>query len=593
MRVLGEPMKKNIHHPIEFHNLNLKNALVRSATNEHMATAQHTPSDKLILFYEEIAKHVGLIITGFCFPSLEEIVTKKMLGLYEDEQIAQYQRLCDAVHKKNTCIFLQIVAGGNFKTKHPIEYSLEELRALPSIFAQCARRAKEAGFDGVQLHFAHGYVCSQFLSPSKNQRHDAYGGNLENRSRLLIDILKEVRQHVPNFHISAKLNCDDFEEHGFTPQEAHLLAKQLETEGLYSLEISGGNCTTLKQEGFYTKEADSIAKALSIPVYCVGGYTSVDAMQEAYNETSIAAYSMSRALTNNPCFTDKDHQKSNCVKCGQCFYRHCPCVQELSNRMLFASDFDGTLAKDHHTIEDKNVKAIQAFALPHVFGIVSGRDPLSLMECCKNAHLPYDFLICFNGALCIDVHEDILYDSPITKSLTDILHYLKESDAFSYHIVGHHQALLNYTNKVCKESIAFEMQQFKAYDMVQHISDMERVYMITCEFQDDETALLHATYINEHFSHLSASANTRFIDIMNNGVSKANSVHHMMTYFHVLKDQVYVIGDSYNDDEMIKQFHGFAIKGNKTVEQHAQYIVEDVHEALAIVNNIENESKST
>lgn len=117
--------RKSLHDPVVLKSMYLKNALIRSATNESMANSFSEPSEKMILLYEELARYVGLIITGFCYPSEDEIVKDHMLGLTNDEQIPAYQRLCKAVHAENSKILLQVVAGGNYGTRKVSDYTVE------------------------------------------------------------------------------------------------------------------------------------------------------------------------------------------------------------------------------------------------------------------------------------------------------------------------------------------------------------------------------------------------------------------------------------------------------------------------------------
>lgn len=331
---------RSIFAPRRLGTLPLKNAIIRSATNENMADARHAPSEKLILYYEEAAAYAGLLISGFCCPSEEEIVTKRMLGLWDERGLAAYRRLCERVHRRNTPILLQIVAGGFYKTRTPDDYDRAGLQRLKQSFLHCAELAEKAGFDGIQLHLAHGYLLSQFLRPDCNHRMDDYGQSAFNRGRLCVELLQELRAQLPAaFHISAKLHCSDFAQGGMTMRESLLLAGRLADAGLDSLEISGGNYRTLHKEGFYFYEAEAFAKALAIPVFAVGGNSDPLIMEERFANSSIAAFSMSRPFTSDPSFAaNKRH--SRCVRCGQCYTLDCPCVQDLKKRELVVWDAD-------------------------------------------------------------------------------------------------------------------------------------------------------------------------------------------------------------------------------------------------------------
>lgn len=575
-------MKKDLFSPIDFHGMPLKNALIRSATNENMAQENHSPSNKLILYYEEMAKHVGMIITGFCYPDKKEIVTKHMLGLDNDAHIEQYSYLCQQVHQHHTKILLQIVAGGNYKSREPKDYSLKEIQAIPNIFATCAQRAQRAGFDGVQLHFAHGYILSQFLTTSKNTRTDEYGGSYGNRVRIHKEIIQEIRDRCrKDFHISIKIHCDDFMEQGFTLEECIMLSQELEQLGLNSIEISGGNYRSLSSDGFYIKEADYIAQRVNIPVFTVGGNKNIAKMQTQFMNTNVQALSMSRSLTNDMCFVDSPASVSSCNKCGSCYTLGTPCVQNLHKRTLFATDFDGTLSKDHHTITSKDIASIKEYALNNVFGIVTGRDPISLLTSLNQVHLPYDFLVCFNGALCIDLHGDILHNEPILDDLQALLYFFKKSDAISCHVIGYQRVLLHYNCEV-DESMKFEKELYKNHSIVSSLEELDNVYMLSCEFANEDVAKKYAEHINVHFPHLGASANTNFIDIMKVGISKLKGMQIMQSHYKIKDKDMYVVGDSYNDIKMIEYYQGFAMRGNKEVEAISNQVVDHVHEAIAL-----------
>lgn len=573
---------KDITKHIPFGNMQLANGFIRSATNENMAREDHTPSDKLVLYYEELAnQEIGMIITGFCFPSIEELAVTHMLGLFDDTQIPAYQYLCEQVHRSDVKILLQIVAGGNHKTRTPQDYSQSEIEQLPQSFADCAKRAYLAGFDGIQLHLAHGYVLSQFLSPNRNERKDMYGGSLEHRETLPLAILDAIRSQVPaGFHISAKLHGSDHDEGGFSLEESLTLAKHLEAHGLDSLEISGGHYHDYHDEGFFYEEACKFADELTIPVFVVGGNKTPSIMAKHFTESNLAGFSMSRALTCDPSILHQLDSSSSCIGCGKCFQLGCRCILNKKHQNLLASDFDGTLSKDHVHVSKENIEAIRTWNLTQIFGLVSGRPTISMEQTCREYHIPYDFIAGFNGALILDACGTILYEKPITQDITDLLEDLRTCDTLGYHVVGKHQVLLNKQERSFDNNPMFEEVLLTIFDVVESLADMDDIYMLSCEFKDQETALKYTSYINERYPYLQASTNLHFIDIMEKGVNKAQAIDFIHSYFHISKENTHVVGDSFNDYDMIKEYHGFAIAGNTMVMSVADHVVSEVHEVI-------------
>lgn len=588
-------MKKNINALISFGNIQLKNGYIRSATNESLATKQHTPSEKLVLYYEELAKHnVGMIITGFCFPSLNEIVSEHMLGLYEDEQIPAFRHLCDTVHKYETPLLLQIVAGGNYKTRTPQDYSINELYALPEIFMNCAKRAQSSDFDGIQLHIAHGYMLSQFLNPNRNKRNDIYGGSLENRSRLLIEILTEIRKNVPSdFHISAKLHCSDYEEGGMTLSESLEVAQMLQDKGLDSLEISGGNYRSLKESNFYHKEANIFAQSLSIPVFVVGGNRDKLYLSKQFEESQLSGFSMCRTFISQPNFLDEKISKDSCIRCAQCYQPGTRCILQRNNQYILASDFDGTLSQDHLSISPADIEAIRLFSKNHIFGIISGRTFLSLEYISNQYHIPYDFLTCFNGALVVDNRGKVLYEQNITQDISSLLEILGNSEADTFHAIGKSQILLGYGADVPSSTLTFEKDLYADFEKVTQLDEIDEIFILTCEFKDDETALRYAQQINKEYPYLHAVTNTRYIDIMEKGVSKQHAVEFLHSYYKIPQERTFTVGDSYNDLEMIRQFNGFAIAGNLDLEDVSTQSVTSVREAIELLLSNKEIEKTT
>jgi len=198
--------------------------------------------------------------------------------------------------------------GMTFAKPHPA--SEEEISNIIEGFSHAAEYLEKAGFDGIELHGAHGYLLSQFLSPTTNKRTDKYGGSLENRARLILEIAQAIRQHTkPDFILSIKLNSVEFQDKGFRPDEARQLCAMLEENKFDFVELSGGTYeqlafqhqreSTKKREAFFMEFADAITPALKkTKSYVTGGFKTVGAMVHALD--SVDGIGLARPITQEP-----------------------------------------------------------------------------------------------------------------------------------------------------------------------------------------------------------------------------------------------------------------------------------------------------
>ena len=335
----------------------LKNRFVRSATWEGMCDVSGAVTDKLIDYYSTLAEGgVGLIISGYSFVRHDGKQLPGKMGIHEDSMIAGLMRLCETVHKADSRIFCQLVhAGGQTTSKvigckpmapsatdfpsygeTPREMSAADIDEVVDAFAMAAKRAELAGFDGVQLHGAHGYLINQFLSPLTNQRTDEYGGCLENRSRFLVRVCENVRRTVdPEFPVTIKLTAADHLAGGFTLNEAVLVAKRLEDVGIDAIEVSSGTPASgemspvrqkimaPEQEAYNADFAKRIKGAVSVPVMVVGGLRSGTVLNRLLQDSSADLLALSRPLIREPdlpsLWQEDDSYASTCISCNGCF----------------------------------------------------------------------------------------------------------------------------------------------------------------------------------------------------------------------------------------------------------------------------------
>ncbi len=344
--------------------LSVKNRFVRGATWECLADDKGHLTDELREIYYELARGgVGTIITGYAFVMEDEQPNPGMMGIYNDSFIAEYKELTDKVHSYDAKIIMQIVYGG-FMTDYNVderviwgpsnaqdentgtfstEMTKEEIRILTKAFGDAARRAKAAGFDGVQIHCAHGYMLSQFISPYFNKREDEYGGSIENRARIVCEVYEAIRKEVgEDFLVTIKMNCTDgIENGGLTEEDALYFGKKLSEIGMDAIEISGGNasikaCTKnnksasrkkivddVNSQSYFSDFAAKLAKEVSTPIILIGGNRNLELLEQLHEKAGIDFFSMSRPLVAEYDLIEKwakdRNHKLKCIACNGCF----------------------------------------------------------------------------------------------------------------------------------------------------------------------------------------------------------------------------------------------------------------------------------
>jgi 2,4-dienoyl-CoA reductase-like NADH-dependent reductase (Old Yellow Enzyme family) len=265
--------------------------------------------------------------------------------------------VAQAVHAAKGKIALQIVHGGSFsnaaltgmeivgpsaaeKDGKPISRALsgKDIADIISDFAHAALRAINAGFDAIQIHAAHGFLISQFLSPAFNRRTDEYGGMLANRARLLLEVVRSIRQTVGrDYPILVKMNSEDFLEGGLTREEAVLVAVMLQEATVDAIEYSGGTVASpetlmpprpgalksAENEGYYREAARLYKQKVNIPLMLVGGIRSYEVADELVKSGTCDYISLSRPLICEPMLVKRwregDRRKAECVSCNACF----------------------------------------------------------------------------------------------------------------------------------------------------------------------------------------------------------------------------------------------------------------------------------
>lgn len=331
--------------------IEVKNRIVRSATYEGFTT-NNAPNERFYDMYENLSKgEVGLIITGYMVFAKTDNVTESVVAINSDT-VPSLKKLTDTVHQNGT----KIVAQLNHATSRtfsevgdvhygPSEYtdpvtgvavsalSLEQIEEFIKEFGTAASLAKSAGFDGVQIHGAHGYLLNKFLNPAYNKRTDKYGADLNGRMQIVLDILAEIKTTCgDDFPVWVKLNSSDFKRNGEGITESEFLetAKALGKNGIDAMEVSGGSMTgehsaarPKKYSAYHLESAKKATKETNTDIILVGGMREIDVIETILSETDIKAVSLSRPFIREPGLVKRwisgDRTKAKCVACNGCF----------------------------------------------------------------------------------------------------------------------------------------------------------------------------------------------------------------------------------------------------------------------------------
>ncbi|MBP2633240.1 MAG: oxidase [Firmicutes bacterium] len=323
---------KTLFDETQLHNIKLKNRMIRSATWERMADKTGHLTDKLLKVYEDLANGgIGLIITSVAYITNDCQDLLGRLGIYDDSFIEDYKQLTKIAHDSKCPIILQLAyAGKDGEGYLPSSPTKEDIKSIVVAFGKSALRAKHAGFDGVQIHAAHGFFLSQFIHPSKNTRQDEYGGSLKNRTRILLEIYDEIRLQTGNdFNIFIKIDSTDLAETNDCFTSCEYACIQLANRGINAIEISGEKGAIVPSirknypESIFKDYAAKIAEKVQIPVILVGLNRTPSIMKEILNTSTIEYFSLARPLLREPDLPNqwrKNPDKSAaCISCNKCF----------------------------------------------------------------------------------------------------------------------------------------------------------------------------------------------------------------------------------------------------------------------------------
>ena len=355
---IGGMAMKKLFEKSNINGLSLANRFIYSATWDGNAADNGFCTPRNIeMLVERAHGGVGLIITGMAYVKADGKAAPWQLAVHGDEFVPGLAEMAQAVHNAQGKVILQLAHGGcyapsaltghetvgpsaNDTDKFPQcrEMSLQEIDQVVEAFGKAAGRAKKAGFDGVQLHAAHGYLLSEFLSPFFNKRTDNYGGSVENRARILLEVFQEVRNEVgEEYPVLVKLNSEDFVEGGLTVAEMLQVCAMLEKFGVDAIEMSGGtiyasgaysSCRvgaldSPEKEVYYKDAAVTYKERIGTPLMLVGGIHSFGVAEHLISDGVADFISICRPLIREPNLINRwkagDTAPPTCVYCDGCF----------------------------------------------------------------------------------------------------------------------------------------------------------------------------------------------------------------------------------------------------------------------------------
>lgn len=320
----------------------IKNRIFKSAMSETLGTIDNRMTQGLITLYDRWSKGgAGLLVSGNVMVDRRALGEPKNVAIEDDRDLPLLTEWARSGSQNNAQLWVQLNHPGKqtMKTlsKDPVAPSAipfrrelqrffatpraleaHEIRDIILRFGKSAAIVKQAKFNGVQIHAAHGYLVNQFLSPHHNQRSDEWGGNAENRRRFVLEILREIRKNVgPDFSIGIKLNSADFQRGGFTEEESLDVIRELTKEGIDLIEISGGTYeapamtthlytrkkkkeSTLAREAYFLEFAAKARQVTDVPLVVTGGFRTVAGMNEALTSAALDMVGLGRLLAIEP-----------------------------------------------------------------------------------------------------------------------------------------------------------------------------------------------------------------------------------------------------------------------------------------------------
>lgn len=305
----------NLLDPLKIKGITLRNRIVMPPMQSGRASLKGEVTSRVINFYSRRSAWLGLPIVEHAYVSASGKIGPKQLGIYDDSLISGLEKLASAIHSVGAPAIVQISHAGGVANKKIIgttpagpsatgKTRMLEKSELPLIaeeYALAAERAVKSGFDGVELHGAHGYLLNQFFTPLLNKRDDEFGGSLENRMRFPLLVVEKVKRCLSGKVLLYRVGSDDLAPMGTKIEDAVEFALKLEASGVDILDVSGGMCGSepkqLRQiQGYFVPQAQQIKKVVKVPVIGVGGIVEAEFADKLVREGCVDLVAVGRAL---------------------------------------------------------------------------------------------------------------------------------------------------------------------------------------------------------------------------------------------------------------------------------------------------------
>ncbi|TFF98246.1 MAG: FAD-binding protein [Promethearchaeota archaeon] len=368
--------------PIKVKDIEVRNRVVMPAADTHFGNMNGTVSDKTLNYYSLRAKGgVGLIIVeGTAIHKLAK-ATMKMMLIDNDDKIEGLTKLAKAIKDNGSVAMIQFMHAGsqtsqlftgdrpvspsgvknNFlPSENPRALEKDEIKEIITYYGDAAERARKANFDGVEIHAAHGYLISQFLSPRHNNRTDEYGGNLENRMRFLVEIYDEIKKRVGNdMIIGMRINGSDYVEGGFDINESKIVCQKMEDLGIDIINVSAATDETpdhlmipymTSPRGIHTNLSAQIKKVIkSVPIIGVGRINDPDVAEQILQDNKADMVALARQSICDPFFVNKikEGKKKDIMKCMACN----TCINNLALQKEIVCAFNPDILHSEFEIE--------------------------------------------------------------------------------------------------------------------------------------------------------------------------------------------------------------------------------------------------